>query len=204
MVMEAEFIVDVASPNAYLAHKVLPSIEERTHVEFTHTPVLLGGIFKATNNLSPLVKNADVQNKLDYERLELLRFVKKYAVPFEWNPHFPVNSLLLMRVVTAAWLDGNLRAVLAAAMHHMWEVPKKMDDEAVVRAAFMESGFDADKLLRRAREQDSKDALIKNTQAAVARGAFGLPTFFVNGAMFFGKDRLRDVEDEVRRGILRA
>jgi 2-hydroxychromene-2-carboxylate isomerase len=197
--MQAEFLFDVGSPNAYLAHKVLPQIEKRTGVSFTYVPVLLGGIFKATNNKSPMVAYADVPNKLAYERLEMDRFVKNHKVPFVWNEHFPVNTLAVMRVLAGAQLEGNLMQVLDAAMHHMWEKPKKLDDPEVLKAALKESGLDAQHLFERSQEQPVKDALIKNTQEAVARGAFGIPTFFVNGAMFFGKDRLRDIEDEVVR-----
>lgn len=198
--MQAEFLFDVGSPNAYLAHKVLPEIEKRTGVSFTYVPVLLGGIFKATNNKSPMVAYADVPSKLAYDRLEMERFVKNHKVPFVFNEHFPVNTLAVMRVLTAAQLEGGLMKVLDAAMHHMWERPKKLDDQAVLKAALKESGLDADHLIEQSQNQQVKDALLKNTQDAVARGAFGIPTFFVNGAMFFGKDRLRDIEDEVVRG----
>jgi 2-hydroxychromene-2-carboxylate isomerase len=198
--MQAEFLFDVASPNAYLAQRVLPSIEQRTGVTFQRIPVLLGGIFKATNNKSPMVAFADVPNKLAYEQLELARFVEKHGVPFTANPFFPVNSLLMMRILTGALLDGQLAPALDAAMHHMWEAPKKLDDPAVVRVALLESGLDAERLIARAAEQPVKDALLERTQEAVARGAFGIPTFFVRGNMFFGKDRLRDVEDELTRG----
>ena len=202
--MQAEFLFDVASPNAYLAHRVLPSVMKRTGITFTYKPVLLGGIFKATNNRSPMVAFADVPNKLAYEQLEIARFVTKHAVPFQMNPHFPVNSLLMMRIVTGAQLDGALLPCLDAAMHHMWEAPKKLDDPEVVRASLAESGLPAERLIARAQEQVVKDALLQNTQDAVARGAFGIPTFFVNGAMFFGKDRLRDVEDEITRAQAQA
>jgi 2-hydroxychromene-2-carboxylate isomerase len=195
--MQAEFMFDIASPNAYLAARVLPAIERRTGVSFTYTPVLLGGIFKATNNKSPFLTFAGVPSRLAYEQLELARFVKKHAVPFQMNPFFPIDSLLPMRVITGAALDGALRPCLDAALHHMWEAPKKLDAAEVLHAALKESGLDADRLLQRAKDQQVKDTLRKNTEDAVARGAFGIPTFFVNGAMFFGKDRLRDVEEEI-------
>lgn len=198
--MRAEALFDFGSPNFFLAYKVLPQIEARTGAAFTYTPVLLGGIFKAANNKSPMVAYADIPNKLAYERLETQRFVKRHGIAFQKNPFFPVNTLMIMRVATAAWLDGGLPQVIEASLHHMWEAPKKMDDPGVARAAYLESGLDADRLLARAQDQDVKDALIKNTESAVARGAFGIPTFFVNDEMFFGKDRLRDVED----GIVRA
>jgi 2-hydroxychromene-2-carboxylate isomerase len=146
-----------------------------------------------------MVAFADIPSKLAYEQLEMARFVQKHAVPFQMNPYFPVNTLLIMRILTGAQLDGVLLPCLDAAMHHMWEAPKKLDDPAVVRAALEESGLDAERLIARAQEQAVKDALLQRTQDAVERGVFGIPTFFVNGAMFFGKDRLRDVEDEIAR-----
>jgi 2-hydroxychromene-2-carboxylate isomerase len=197
--MQAEFLFDVGSPNAYLAHKVLPQIEKRTGVSFTYVPVLLGGIFKATNNKSPMVAFADVPNKLAYDQLEMARFVKNHDVPFVFNQHFPVNTLAVMRVLTAAQLEGGLMKCLEAAMFHMWEKPKKLDDPEVLKAALKESGLDGDHLIEQSQNQLVKDALLKNTNDAVTRGAFGIPTFFVNGAMFFGKDRLRDIEAEVVR-----
>jgi 2-hydroxychromene-2-carboxylate isomerase len=199
MTTNAEFLFDFGSPNAYLAQRLLPDIERRTGVVFRYVPVLLGGVFKATNNRSPMIAFADTPSKLAYEQLELRRFVAKHALPFRMNPFFPINSLLLMRIASAAWLEGDVRPVFDACMHHMWVAPKKMDDPEVVRAALTESGLNAERLIARAQEQPVKDALLQNTQAAVARGVFGLPSFFVNDELFFGKDRLRDVEEELQR-----
>jgi 2-hydroxychromene-2-carboxylate isomerase len=196
MARNAEFLFDFGSPNAYLAHRVIPAIEARTGVSFAYTPVLLGGIFKATGNRSPMEAFGAIRNKLAYEALETRRFVARHGLTrYTANPFFPVNTLLLMRMATAAKLDGTLPAYLEAAFHHMWEEPKKMDDPAIVRAALAESGLDADRLLARAQEQDVKDALMAATGAAVERGVFGIPTFFVDGEIYFGKDRLRDVEE---------
>jgi 2-hydroxychromene-2-carboxylate isomerase len=193
-----DFLFDFGSPNAYLADRVIPGIEQRTGVKFNYVPVLLGGIFKATNNRSPMETLADIPVKMAYQRLETERFLRRHAITsFRPNPFFPVNTLMLMRGAIAAQHEGLFEPYLRAAFHHMWEAPKKMDDLDTFRSAFTSSGVDIDRLIARAQQQDVKQALIDNTNAAVARGAFGAPTFFVGDEMFFGKDQLRDVEDEI-------
>jgi 2-hydroxychromene-2-carboxylate isomerase len=195
-----EFLFDFGSPNAYLAYRVLPTIEQRTGVAFTHVPVLLGGIFKATSNQSPVQAYAHIPSKLAYEHLEMERFVRRHALhEFTMNPFFPVNTLLIMRGAVAAELDGRLPAYVEAVMRHMWAEPKKMDDPAVVRAALDASGLEGERLLARTQDADVKQTLLAATERAVARGVFGLPAFFVGEEMYFGKDRLRDVEDEILR-----
>jgi len=196
-----EFLFDFGSPNAYLSHRVIPAIEARTGVSFVYTPVLLGGLFKLTNNQPPAVAFGNIKNKLPYEMLETRRFVARHGLnSFTFNPHFPVNTLQLMRAAVAAQADGTLSEYVEAVFQHMWERPKKMDDPDVFRAALLESGLDAERLIARAQERDVKDALISNTQRACERGAFGIPTFFVGDEMYFGKDRLRDVEEEILAG----
>jgi 2-hydroxychromene-2-carboxylate isomerase len=199
-----EFYFDFGSPNAYFAYRVLPAIEARTGARFVHVPVLLGGIFKATNNQSPVQAFAHVPSKLAYEQLEMRRFIARHGLgEFQMNPHFPVNTLLIMRGAVAADLDGALAAYEDAVFRHMWAEPKKMDDPEVVRSALAASGLDGARLLARTQDADVKQALLAATERAVARGVFGLPAFFVGDEMYFGKDRLRDVEDEivrVRRG----
>ena len=195
-----EFCFDFGSPNAYLAYRVLPTIEQRTGERFTYTPILLGGVFKATNNQSPVQAFAHVRNKLAYDQLEMRRFIERHGLhEFTMNPHFPVNTLLIMRGAVAANIDGMLTAYVEAVMRHMWAEPKKMDDPAVVRAALDASGLDGERLLARAQDADVKQKLLADTERAVERGVFGLPVFFVGDAMYFGKDRLRDVEDEIVR-----
>ena len=193
-----EFLFDFGSPNAFLAHRLIPGIEKRTGAKFVYVPVLLGGIFKATGNRSPAEAYASIKNKLGYERLETERFLRRHGIgDFQFNPHFPVNTLVLMRLATAAEMDGNLPAVIDAIFHHMWVAPKKMDDPAVLQSALHESGLDATRLLEHAQAPEVKQRLIANTEDAVARGAFGIPTFFVGSEIFFGKDRLRDVEEAI-------
>ena len=197
---QVEFHFDFGSPNAYLAHLVVPQIEERTGVKFEYVPILLGGVFKLTNNRSPAEKMAGIKNRLEYEQLELQRFVRRHGITqFKWNPFFPVNTLVIMRGAIAAQLEGVFARYVDEMFRHMWAEPKDMDDPAVIDAALKESGFDAATLLARTQEPEVKDRLLRNTQESVARGTFGSPTFFVGNEMFFGKDRLRDVEEEIVR-----
>jgi 2-hydroxychromene-2-carboxylate isomerase len=195
-----QFMFDVGSPNAYLSHEAIPAIEKRSGVKFEYVPILLGGIFKATNNKSPAETLAGIKNKREYHALETERFVKRFQVkPYSWNPFFPVNTLNLMRAAVAAQAEGVFEKYVDAAFYHMWGEPKKMDDPEVAIKALTASGLDAAKLFARAQEPDVKAKLIENTQAAVERGAFGSPTFFVGQEMFFGKEQLREVEELVSR-----
>lgn len=193
-----QFLFDFGSPNAYLAHKVIPDIEKRTGAKFEYVPVLLGGIFKLTNNKPPMIAFGEVKGKLAYEQRETERFIRRHGIAdYKFNPHFPVNTLALMRMAVAAREKGVLVAYVEAAFHHMWERPKKMDDPAVIRAALLESGLDADGLIAAAQTPDVKQRLMSNTEEAVSHGVFGSPSFLVGEELFFGKDRLRDVEDEI-------
>ena len=193
-----QFMFDFGSPNAFLSHEAIPAIERRTNVKFEYVPILLGGIFKATNNKSPAETLAGVKNKREFHALETERFVRRFQVkPYNWNPFFPVNTLNLMRAAVAAQAEGVFEKYVDAAFHHMWVAPKKMDDPEVAMQALTESGIDAAKLFARAQEPEIKAKLIENTQSAVERGAFGSPTFFVGNEMFFGKEQLREVEELV-------
>jgi 2-hydroxychromene-2-carboxylate isomerase len=191
-----QFLFDFGSPNAFLSHEAIPAIEARTGARFQYVPVLLGGIFKATNNRSPAETLAGVKNKPEFHEIETQRFVRRFQVkPYVMNPFFPVNTLHLMRGAIAAEFEGVFEKYVDAVFFHMWSEPKKMDDPAVVAEALRESGLDAAKLLARAQDADVKGRLIENTQSAVERGAFGSPTFFVDDEMFFGKEQLREVEE---------
>jgi len=195
---KVEFHFDFGSPNAYLAELVLPGIEQRTGVKFTYVPVLLGGIYKATGNMSPFDSLRGIKNKPDYLVLETQRFIRRHNITkFRQNPFFPVNTLMLMRGAVAAQFEGVFEPYFRAAFHHMWEEPKKMDDLEIFRNAFNSSGIDIERLIARAQQDDVKKRLIDLTNDAVDRGAFGSPTFFVGKEMFFGKDQLRDVEDSI-------
>jgi 2-hydroxychromene-2-carboxylate isomerase len=184
------------SPNAYLSHLVIPEIERRTGLAFQYVPILLGGVFKLTGNRSPAESLAGIRNKAEYQRLETERFVAHHGITrFARNPFFPVNTRVLMRGAVAAQRIGVFARYVDEVFRHMWAEPKKMDDPDVARAALTESGLDADRLLAMAQDQDVKDELLANTQRSVERGTFGSPTFFVGEEIYFGKDRLRDVEE---------
>jgi 2-hydroxychromene-2-carboxylate isomerase len=196
--LKVEFQFDFGSPNAYLAELVIPAIERRTGVKFDYVPVLLGGVYKATGNMSPGESLRGIKNKPEFQELETQRFLRRHNITtFRRNPFFPVNTLMLMRGAVAAQLEGMFEPYFRAAYHHMWEAPKKMDDVEVFSAAFKSSGIDIERLIARSQHDDVKKRLIDQTGDAVSRGTFGSPTFFVGREMFFGKDQLRDVEDSI-------
>ena len=198
MTPKVEFHFDFGSPNAYFSHKVIPDIEQRTGGRFTYVPILLGGVFKLTNNQPPMAAFKGVKGKQEYQRLEIMRFIKKHGLTaFKMNPNFPVNTVQIMRGAVAAEMDGQLARYVDAVFRHMWEEGRKMDDPEVIRTALDASGLDGERTLARIQDQEVKDKLLKNTEATVARGTFGAPTFFVGEEIFFGKDRLRDVEEEI-------
>jgi 2-hydroxychromene-2-carboxylate isomerase len=173
-------------------------MEQRTGVKFQYVPVLLGGIFKATNNRSPMESLAGIKNKPEYERLETERFLRGHRIStYKFNPFFPVNTLTLMRGAIAAQSLGVFERYVDEVFRHMWADPKKMDDPEVLRAALEESGLDAARLIGLTRDPEIKNRLLENTQRSVAAGSFGAPTFFVGTEIFFGKDRLRDVEEAI-------
>ena len=193
-----EFHFDFGSPNAYFCHKVIPAIAKRTGATFVYVPVLLGGVFKLTNNQPPMVQFKGIKNKAEYAQLETQRFIARHGITaFRRNPHFPVNTVQIMRGAIIAERDGIFAPYVDQVFHHMWEEPKKMDEPDVIKSALDQSGLDGAAILAGIQEQPIKDKLIANTEASVTRGNFGSPTFFVGREMFFGKDRLRDVEDAV-------
>jgi 2-hydroxychromene-2-carboxylate isomerase len=194
-----EFIFDFGSPNAYLAMKVLPEILERTNAELVITPALLGGIFKATGNKPPFVQYADAPAKMAYERLEMERFITAHTLTaFAMNPHFPINTLTIMRGAIVADNEGALRPYVDAILRAMWEEELKMDDPDVIATFLSANGFDGPALLARTQEDAIKARLVANTEQAVARGVFGIPSFFVGDQLFFGKDRLGQVEGALK------
>ena len=198
--VRAEFHFDFGSPNAYLSHLVIPGIERRVDVAFEYVPILLGGVFKLTGNRSPAESLVGIRNKAEYQRLETERFVARHGITrYARNPFFPVNTLVLMRGAVAAQRIGVFERYVDEVFRHMWAEPKKLDDPDVARAALTESGLDGDRILAIAQDQDVKDELLANTQRSVERGTFGSPTFFVGEEIYFGKDRLRDVEEALGR-----
>ncbi|ALJ11761.1 2-hydroxychromene-2-carboxylate isomerase [Sphingopyxis macrogoltabida] len=191
-----ELIFDFGSPNAYLTLRVLPELLDRTGADLVITPCLLGGIFKATGNKAPMIQYAEAPAKLAYEHLEMRRFIEKHGLTkFRLNPHFPVNTLLIMRGAIVAADEGMLDDYVDAVNRAMWEEGLKMDEPEVVATFLSANGFDGPALLARTQEPEIKAKLVANTEAAVARGVFGIPTFFVGDEMFFGKDRLAQVEE---------
>ncbi len=193
---KVEFHFDFGSPNAYLSHLVLPKIEKRTEVKFEYVPILLGGVFKLTNNRSPAESLVGIKNKPEYERLEMNRFLRRHGITrFQRNPFFPVSTLMLMRGAIAAQSLGVFERYVDEMYRHMWTEPKKMDDPNVLRAALEESGLESERIFELAQTPEIKDRLLDNTRRSVERGTFGSPTFFVGEEIFFGKDRLRDVEE---------
>ena len=200
MTKTVDFYFDFASPNAYLSHQVVPGIEERTGAKFNYIPVLLGGIFKATNNKPPMEAFFGILNKNEYQSVEMKRFQERHGIDkFKMNPHFPVISLQIIRGAVGAQQDGYLDKYIDEVLKHMWEEPRKMDDPEVIKEAFTESGFDADRLMNQMQDPEIKAQLIENTEKAVKRGTFGIPTFFVGDDIYFGKDTLWQVEEALAK-----
>ena len=198
IVKTLDFIFDFGSPNAYLSWKVLPGVLQRTGARLNVVPCLLGGLFKLTGNQPPMSAFGNVKGKLAYEQIETQRFMKKHGIHlFRFNPYFPVNTLLIMRGLIAARRLGIGDTYIEAVLKAMWEDGKKMDDPAVVVDVLGTAGFDAQALIMATQDPEVKAELAAHTEAVAARGAFGIPTFFVGDEMFFGKDRLDQVEEEL-------
>lgn len=196
-----DFIFDFGSPNGYMSHKLVPEIEARTGATFNYIPVLLGGLHKITNNQPPWTAFGGVKGKLEYEQLESARFIKKHRLDeFTFNPHFPVMTMLIMRGLIAAEMDGQKMPYINVVAKAMWEDGQKMDDPEVVAKVLTAGGLDAERLLARTQDQDVKQKLIDNTQAAADRDAFGVPFFFIGDERFFGKERLGQVEEMLMEG----
>ena len=195
-----DFIFDFGSPNAYYSYKVLPEILQRTGADLEVHPVLLGGLFKITGNQPPMMAFGGVRGKLEYEMLESKRFAEKHQLTdFQFNSHFPVNTVSIMRGLLAAQELGCEQQYIDVVLSAMWEKSLKMDDPEVMVAALKEGGLDADAIMALIQTDAIKEKLKDNTQAAAERGAFGIPTFFVGDEMFFGKDRLGQVEEELMK-----
>jgi 2-hydroxychromene-2-carboxylate isomerase len=191
MPQEIEFLYDFGSPNAYFVHRAIPVQDT---VKFRYTPVLLGGIFKATGNQSPMQAYGHIAAKRAYDMLEMRRFMDRHGITaFTMNPHFPVNTLLAMRGAVAAEALDCAPAYVEAMFVGMWERGLKLDDPAVWQAALDEAGLPAAELTALVADPEIKAKLVANTEAAVARGVFGIPSFLLGEELYFGKDRLRDV-----------
>ncbi|MDI9335713.1 MAG: 2-hydroxychromene-2-carboxylate isomerase [Gammaproteobacteria bacterium] len=193
-----QFMFDFGSPNTYFCHKVIPDIEARTGATFEYVPILLGGLFKLANNRSPMEAFAGIPNKQAYDKLEIQRFIAKHRlVQFRFNPFFPVNTLQLMRGAVAAQKLGHFKPYIDAMYVAMWEQGRNMNDLSEIGEVLTTAGIDKVALLEASQHADVKSSLVAYTQSAFDRGAFGSPTFFVNHEIFFGKDRLREVEEAI-------
>ena len=196
--MIVDFIYDVATPNGYLAHKVIPEFEDRTHVKFNYIPCLAGGIFKLTNNTPPLIANADVKNKSDYFFIEINRFIQKHKInQFKNNSYFPQNSLLIQRGAIAAQQLNIFKEYVDCTMSGMWEKDLNIQDKDVLKQALEEDGIDYKAIFNIIETKECKDQLIANTSWAVEKGAFGIPTFFIDDQIFFGKDHMYQLEEYI-------
>jgi 2-hydroxychromene-2-carboxylate isomerase len=193
MTRTVEFYFDVGSPAAYLAFHRLPAICESAGATLVWRPMLLGGVFQATGNQSP----ANIPAKGKYIFADFERYARRQGTPFRRNPHFPINTLTLMRMVTGVQLREPERMVPFAdvVFRAIWSEGRNMNDPAVVAAVLQENGFDPEALLALANDPQVKEHLKSETQQAVARGVFGAPTFFVDGEMFWGQDRLDFVKE---------
>lgn len=197
-----QFLFDFGSPNAYVCHKVIPAIEQRTGVKFEYVPILLGGLFKLANNRSPMEAFAGIANKQAYDKLEMKRFVAKHKLDrFRFNPFFPINTLQIMRGAIAAQRLGIFMPYVDAMYQAMWEQGRNMNEPTEIIDVLNMAGIKSGALLEATQQSDVKNGLLVNTQSAFERGAFGSPTFFVENEIFFGKDRLREVEEEIHRAI---
>ena len=199
-VSDVEFHFDFGSPNAYLSHRVIPAIEQRTGRKFEYVPVLLGGVFKLTNNKSPRESFAGIKNKLEYQQLEMKRFIELHGIDdFRMNPHFPVNTLMIMRGAIAAQILGVFARYVDEMFRCMWSEPKKMDELEVWRSVLDQTRLGAGKFVELTQSPAVKEKLMANTTASVERGTFGSPTFYIDGEIYFGKDRLGEVEEAIGR-----
>jgi len=196
--MKVDFIFDIASPNAYFCHQLIPGFEDRTGVKFNYIPCLLGGIMKLSGNQPPFVAFAEIKNKNDYQLIEIERFVKQHnLIKYKFNSNFPMNTVQVQRGALAAQELDIFDEYLESMLRAMWEENKNLSDLDVLQATLVENNLDAESIIKIVTSQECKDKLIANTSDAVERGAFGVPTFFFNDQIFFGKDHLHQLEEYI-------
>jgi 2-hydroxychromene-2-carboxylate isomerase len=196
MARQVEFYFDFGSPYSYLAYKALPAIAAAHGAGIAWRPMLLGGVFKASGNHSPI----EIPAKQRWLRDDLERWARRYGAPFAHNPHFPVNTLTLMRGAAGLQLKGgNFPRYVEAMFSAMWERQRNLGDPAEIAAVLGEAGFDPRAFVALVGDAAVKEQLKKLTDEAVARGVFGAPTFFVDGEMFWGQDRLDFVAEALAR-----
>ena len=198
MSITADFHYDFGSPNTYLCHRVLPEISSRTGANFNYVPILLGGVFKATNNKSPMEQFGDIKNKMAYQSLETQRFIKKHELSkYVFNSNFPINTLPLMRGAVFCSDKDYYHDYIEAVYQAMWEQNLNMGDESTIVSVLQNANLPVDDIVAGTQNPDIKQQLIENTTKSVEQGNFGSPTFYVGSEMFFGKDRLRELEEEI-------
>lgn len=189
-----EFYYDFGSPKSYFVHKLLPVIAQKYHIQIIQKPILLGGIFKLSNNKSPIEAFAEVKGKLAYDRQETERFVARHELPYRPNPYFPIMTISLMRgaiyAIDQDWQEDYTQVIFDA----MWVDAKKMDDPNVMEQVLAEAQLPAKQIMAATHKPTIKSALIEATNDAVARNVFGAPTLFIGDEMFFGKEGLADID----------
>ena len=196
--MIVDFIFDVASPNTYFAHKLIPNFEKRTGTKFRYIPCLLGGIHKLTNNQPPFIAYADCENKNNYQMIEIERFVKQHKLTkYKFNSHFPPVTIQVQRGAIAAQKLKIFEEYFECVISAMWENDKNISDINILHETLEQSNLDVAAIMNIATSQECKDKLIANTDDAVSRGAFGAPTFFYENQIFFGKDHLYQLEEYI-------
>ena len=196
--IELNFYFDFGSPTAFLANARLRQLQQKYEVKINYNPVLLGGIFKATGNSSPVMVAAKGEYMLKHD---LPRYARKYGVSLKFNPHFPINTLQLMRAATALQSSENFNHFVDIIFNSIWVEGLNMGDEEVVKSTLSKNNFKTSEILANISSDSVKQTLITNTQLAVDRGLFGVPTIFINNEMFFGQDRLDFVEEILQKPL---
>ncbi len=190
-----EFYFDFGSPNAFLVHSIIEKIENKTGFKTKYIPVLLGGIFKLTNNVAPYIAFKGIKNKLKYQSIEFNRFVKKHNIEFNDNINFPLRTVELMRA--AVFFEGrqDYKKFINTIFQHTWSKPKKMDDIEILKKVLENNQFSFSEILNGINSEEIKNKLKENTSLAVEKGVFGTPSFLIKNQLFFGKDSIHDLED---------
>ena len=192
--MKIDFIFDLASPNAYFCHKVMPKFEEENNVSVDYFPCLLGGVFKSTGNQPPFMAFAEIPNKMSYMMREMQRFASRHGLTdFKMNSHFPLNTLQLMRMLAGITVDDLQIKVIDLLFKGIWEKDLKLDEGEILRSYLLSEGLDADALMNLSIDPSSKNKLLENTISAVDWGVFGIPTFKTGNEIFFGKEALLEM-----------
>ncbi len=192
---EFEFYYDFGSPNAFLVHSVIKKIENKTGFKTIYTPVLLGGIFKLTNNVAPYIAYKEVKNKLKYQSIEFNRFVKKHDIKFNDNANFPLRTVELMRAAVFFKGKQDYEKFINIIFHHTWVEPKKIDDLEILKNVLEDNNLSFAEIFNAINSEEIKNKLKENTDLAVEKGIFGTPSFLIRNQLFFGKNSICDLED---------